>query len=142
VAVLGFYAVPKPDTPDTLDEKYEDPVSGRVTVFGDSSCLDTAGRTERKNCFWLAKEMLGYTSQAILPSFAQEHTRLKDNYVSKRLNEPERIEGNQLFKYSKVLGHLEPVCSQLAFQHVALSENNVATLKWPVRKTYNPPFCN
>ena len=108
-----------------------EPTPGRIAIFGDSSCLDSASRSERKNCFWLAKEMLMYTSQALLPDFAREHASLREDYISKRLKEPTRIDGNQLFKYSKVLREIQPQCSQLTFQHVPITSN--VELKWPVR---------
>jgi hypothetical protein len=61
VAVLGFYSVPTvpslSEGPDTTTMT-TDPKSGRLAVFGDSSCLDAAARMDRRNCFWLLKDIL------------------------------------------------------------------------------------
>lgn len=70
VPVLGFYNPAEPDEKNTEASK-PTPHSGRIAVFGDSSCLDSAARLDRKNCFWLAKDIIMYvffTNHSLLRS--------------------------------------------------------------------------
>lgn len=46
---------------------------------------------------------------------------------------PKRVEGNQLFKYSKVVGQT-PVCHNLDFLQVNVSDY-VPTITWPAKRT-------
>ena len=57
--VLGFLT-PSIPTPQPLADHDGQP--GRIAVFGDSSCLDSAARLDRKNCFWLAKDIILYVT--------------------------------------------------------------------------------
>jgi membrane-bound transcription factor site-1 protease len=59
VPILGLHS------PAHVDKTHEDDDglhAGRIAVFGDSSCLDGAARLDRKNCYWLAKDLLMYAS--------------------------------------------------------------------------------
>ncbi|XP_052827595.1 membrane-bound transcription factor site-1 protease [Octopus bimaculoides] len=78
------------------------PTSGRVAIFGDSNCLDNSHML--KDCFWLLKALLEYTAHKTLPSIFQGYEK-RPSWP--RVNLPERMEGNHLHRYSKVLeGHL------------------------------------
>lgn len=84
--VLGFYN-PK------------EPLSGRIVVYGDSNCLDSAHM--EKDCFWLLDHMLNYTLDASeIPSSLQLSSDPVDQDL---LNIPYRREGNKLHLYSKVI---------------------------------------
>ncbi|KAL4234848.1 Membrane-bound transcription factor site-1 protease [Mactra antiquata] len=78
------------------------PDGGRIAVYGDSNCLDNSHM--QKDCFWMLSALLEYTSHNNLPpAFEnQEQIILKPNPIL-----PERMEGNHLHRYSKVIeGHL------------------------------------
>ncbi|KAK9498135.1 hypothetical protein O3M35_004013 [Rhynocoris fuscipes] len=97
--------------------------SGRVVVYGDSNCIDNSHL--QRDCFWLLDALLDYSTNAHIPSlFLQNQYRL--NSVIHNL--PQRMEGNQLYRYSKVLlNHLEdtgklmirdlPKCPHLIWAH-------------------------
>ncbi|WAR11340.1 MBTP1-like protein, partial [Mya arenaria] len=75
---------------------------GRVALYGDSNCLDNSHM--KKDCFWLLSALLEYTSHNMLaPVF--EDQELVTLPPIKQL--PERMEGNHLHRYSKVIeGHM------------------------------------
>jgi len=73
-----------------------------------------------------------FTSQGILPSYTNGHTPLASDFQSKRMNLPKRSEGNQLQKYSKVLGQT-PFCHNLDFQRFNQSEH-VPSIQWPAKR--------
>lgn len=72
--------------------------SGRIALYGDSNCLDTSHL--QKDCFWLLKAILEYTAHKVLPAnlFMQEPVELPP-----MIELPERMEGNHLHRYSKVI---------------------------------------
>ncbi|XP_045191862.2 membrane-bound transcription factor site-1 protease-like [Mercenaria mercenaria] len=106
VPILGLYQT-------TLN-----PDSGRVVLYGDSNCLDNSHM--QKDCFWMLSAILEYTSHNTLPPVFenQEQVTLPLAPVL-----PERMEGNHLHRYSKVIeGHLGtprarplPVCPNLVW---------------------------
>jgi membrane-bound transcription factor site-1 protease len=132
--VLGFLT-PSIPTPQPLADHDGQP--GRIAVFGDSSCLDSAARLDRKNCFWLAKDIMLFTSQGILPSYTSSHNPLTTDFQSRRMGLPKRSEGNQLAKFSKVVGQ-DVVCQNLDFQRFNQSDN-VPVIRWPTRRTATEP---
>ncbi|KAJ4448499.1 hypothetical protein ANN_10515 [Periplaneta americana] len=72
--------------------------SGRVVVYGDSNCLDNSHL--QKDCFWMLDALLEYTSTGHLPSIFKDH----QSQFTNKINElPQRMEGNHLYRYSKVL---------------------------------------
>jgi hypothetical protein len=81
---------------------------GRIAVFGDSSCLDSAN--QRTPCHWLLAKMLQYTSRGLVDENvfgvgnAVEHLDNAD-FVSDRLVLPSRLPPNEndLRKFSRVL---------------------------------------
>ncbi|XP_071040953.1 membrane-bound transcription factor site-1 protease isoform X2 [Parasteatoda tepidariorum] len=74
--------------------------SGRIVVYGDSNCLDTAHM--QKDCFWLLDALLQYATTKYVPPLFEE---LKSSVVLDAKDLPQRMEGNHLYRYSKVLEH-------------------------------------
>jgi membrane-bound transcription factor site-1 protease len=80
---------------------------GRIAVFGDSSCLDTAH--QQTPCFWLLDKVLQYTTRGLIDenTFGGELVTHLDqaDYVSPQLTPPSRLPyaENDLKKFSRVL---------------------------------------
>lgn len=72
--------------------------SGRIVVYGDSNCLDNSHL--QKDCFWMLDALLEYTSTGHLPSIFKNH---QSEFKQKIVDLPQRMEGNHLYRYSKVL---------------------------------------
>lgn len=96
--------------------------SGRIIVYGDSNCID-ASHLEAA-CYWMLNAMLEYTSTSHLPSvFKDNRQDTWKNVVETEV--PTRMDGNRLYRYSKVLeGNLGesqarplPQCPHLAWAH-------------------------
>ncbi|XP_065570402.1 membrane-bound transcription factor site-1 protease-like isoform X2 [Artemia franciscana] len=79
VAILGFHQVKQ---------------RGKVVLYGDSNCLDSSHM--QKDCFWLLEVILGYVKNGKIP-FTQHEVVIPVHGI------PQRLAGNQLHKYSKVL---------------------------------------
>jgi membrane-bound transcription factor site-1 protease len=77
---------------------------GRVSVFGDSSCMDSSSRQPSKNCIWMLLDLLRWSSQALLPSWAGSLDRINESFAG-RDPLPTRLPGSQLFRFSRVLNH-------------------------------------
>ncbi|KJE95552.1 membrane-bound transcription factor protease [Capsaspora owczarzaki ATCC 30864] len=76
---------------------------GRIVVYGDSNCLDSAH--SEGFCFWLLDMWLEYTGTGLIDSRLMESlTSFPDGYESPlATNSPQRLETSRLQKYSKVL---------------------------------------
>nr|CAD7458320.1 unnamed protein product [Timema tahoe] len=74
--------------------------SGRVAVYGDSNCLDNSHL--QKDCFWMLDALLEYSSMGHLPSIFKDHQAEFENHITEL---PQRMEGNHLYRYSKVLSN-------------------------------------
>ncbi|RWS25436.1 membrane-bound transcription factor site-1 protease-like protein [Leptotrombidium deliense] len=75
---------------------------GRIAVYGDSNCLDTAHL--QKDCFWTLEALLQFTTTGTVPQVFKEENEVDG--TTQHLNDvilPTRMEGNQLYRYSKVL---------------------------------------
>ncbi|XP_037086753.1 LOW QUALITY PROTEIN: membrane-bound transcription factor site-1 protease-like [Pollicipes pollicipes] len=71
---------------------------GRIGLYGDSSCLDSSHM--QKDCFNLLSALLHFTSSGHVPStLTSEHVQP----VTSELVLPERMEGSNLHRHSKVL---------------------------------------
>ncbi|XP_063225096.1 membrane-bound transcription factor site-1 protease-like isoform X2 [Bacillus rossius redtenbacheri] len=101
--------------------------SGRVTVYGDSNCLDNSHL--QRDCFWMLDALLEYTSASHLPSIFKDH---RSQFSSREVDLPQRMEGSHLYRYSKVLAdHMEgrqtrplPPCPRLVWaQPVPLNKS-------------------
>ncbi|KAJ7312035.1 hypothetical protein JRQ81_006366, partial [Phrynocephalus forsythii] len=108
VPILGLYQVPSEG-------------GGRIVLYGDSNCLDDSHR--QKDCFWLLESLLQYTSYGVTqPSFSHSESR-QSPPTGAGYTLPERMEGNHLHRYSKVLeAHLRdpkprslPACPHLSW---------------------------
>lgn len=85
VAILGLYQVPGPQ-------------SGRIVLYGDSNCLDNAHM--EKDCFWLLDLLIDFTANRVLSPVLKD---LSSGPPKHSESVPERMDGNHLHKYSKVL---------------------------------------
>ncbi|CAM6031724.1 unnamed protein product, partial [Sphagnum compactum] len=105
VPILGLYNPQGSDSP-----------VGRLAIYGDSNCLDTAHM--QKDCFWMLEALLQFSTTGRTPSLFQqdiEEDNPKANEVQNSENShkflhelenlPQRMEGNHLYRYSKVLEH-------------------------------------
>ncbi|XP_071958480.1 membrane-bound transcription factor site-1 protease-like isoform X2 [Antedon mediterranea] len=96
----------------------QNPTSGRVVLYGDSNCVDSSHL--QKECFWLLEMLLQYTSFSNLPIDLSDESTIS---LPPSGQLPERMEGNHLHRYSKVLdSHLGepkprplPACPHLAW---------------------------
>nr|XP_039254753.1 membrane-bound transcription factor site-1 protease-like isoform X1 [Styela clava] len=119
---------------------------GRLAIYGDSNCLDTAHKV--KECFWLLDAFLQYTSHGIIsPAFGlgnSQDTSESNKQASRPLppveNDqlPRRMDGNHLFKYSKVLDYQigqpqytdMPFCPQLKMTSTKPLNNSTSLNVW------------
>uniref|UniRef100_A0A8C7Y5H3 Membrane-bound transcription factor site-1 protease n=1 Tax=Oryzias sinensis TaxID=183150 RepID=A0A8C7Y5H3_9TELE len=108
VPILGLYQTPSEG-------------GGRIVLYGDSNCIDDSHR--QKDCFWLLDALLQYTSYSMTPpSLSHSHSRVSPPTGSEHPL-PQRLEGNHLYRYSKVLeAHLGdpkprplPACPHLSW---------------------------
>ncbi|XP_049814659.1 membrane-bound transcription factor site-1 protease isoform X1 [Schistocerca nitens] len=72
--------------------------SGRIVIYGDSNCLDNSHL--EKDCFWMLSALLEFTSTGHLPTVFKER---QTEFRNKATDLPQRMEGNHLHRYSKVL---------------------------------------
>ncbi|XP_075572012.1 membrane-bound transcription factor site-1 protease isoform X2 [Pelecanus crispus] len=108
VPILGLYQVPSEG-------------SGRIVLYGDSNCLDDSHR--QKDCFWLLDSLLQYTSYGVTPPSLSHSENRQRPPSGAGYSLPERMEGNHLHRYSKVLeAHLGdpkprslPACPHLSW---------------------------
>ncbi|XP_030588228.1 membrane-bound transcription factor site-1 protease isoform X2 [Archocentrus centrarchus] len=108
VSILGLYQTPSDG-------------GGRIALYGDSNCIDDSHR--QKDCFWLLDALLQYTSYSMTPpSLSHSHSRVAPPTGAEHPL-PQRLEGNHLYRYSKVLeAHLGdpkprplPACPHLSW---------------------------
>ena len=105
VPILGLY-----------DGKYHsqgNENSGRIVVFGDSTCLDTNNK-RKDDCFWLFKQLLDYTNTGIIGDELKSSLILVDNEIERSMKEdfdknsqPKRrdLVDSQFAQVSHVRGH-------------------------------------
>jgi membrane-bound transcription factor site-1 protease len=74
--------------------------SGRVVVFGDSSCLDDSHQDVP--CYWLLQDMLAFASTGLLPE-SYGKSRLVRPFVSSSFPIPKYPKISQLPTFSKVI---------------------------------------
>ncbi|XP_056009187.1 membrane-bound transcription factor site-1 protease-like isoform X2 [Ostrea edulis] len=96
VPILGLY--------QTMTQ----PSGGRVALYGDSNCLDNSHM--QKDCFWMLSAILEYTAYNNLVQLFSN----QDKVVLPPVDLPNRMEGNHLHRYSKVIeGHLGTARSRI-----------------------------
>ncbi|ELK31434.1 Membrane-bound transcription factor site-1 protease [Myotis davidii] len=88
VPILGLYQIPVEG-------------GGRIVLYGDSNCLDDSHR--QKDCFWLLDALLQYTSYGVTPPSLSHSGNRQRPPSGAGSTPPERMEGNHLHRYSKVL---------------------------------------
>uniref|UniRef100_A0AAY4EWD7 Membrane-bound transcription factor site-1 protease n=1 Tax=Denticeps clupeoides TaxID=299321 RepID=A0AAY4EWD7_9TELE len=108
VPILGLYQTPSEG-------------AGRIALYGDSNCIDDSHR--QKDCFWLLDALLQYTSYSMMPSSLTHSKSRVPPPTATDHPLPQRLEGNHLYRYSKVLeSHLGdhkprplPACPHLSW---------------------------
>lgn len=125
VPVLGLLQVVSPNGENTSRP-------GRLVLYGDSNCLDSSHLD--KPCFWLLDAILEYTSMGHLSKiFSDNNTPHREvNIIPSEL--PERMPGNRLHVYSRVLYADLPACPMPNPLH-PLPLNVTAT---PLASLYRP----
>jgi hypothetical protein len=104
---------------------------GRISVFGDSTCFDSASKHTGMDCLFLMKDILEYSFESKMSPHYSKHTPIIADYVSKRLNRPKRMPGNSLRKFSHVLGRYLPTCQEKEFNILNFSEPPI-DVNWKV----------
>jgi len=103
VPILGFYQTKSTEN------------GGRIVVYGDSNCIDSAHLT--KDCWWLMDAILEYTSMSRLPGvFLEDGQPAAINPTlqsTEMLTLPQRMEGNRLHRFSKVRKKIVKLCLPL-----------------------------
>ena len=83
--------------------------SGRIIVYGDSSCLDAWGNIGTDLCFELLLAMINYVTFGQKPDlFFTGLRRIKYDFFDDTSRLPERLPLDELFKYSntnEIAGH-------------------------------------
>ncbi|CAI8016901.1 Membrane-bound transcription factor site-1 protease [Geodia barretti] len=126
VPILGLYQTPND--------------GGKIAVYGDSNCLDSAHML--RDCFWLLDTLLQHvTSSSSPPSLTfSQHIRTPPTSL------PQRMEGNRLHLYSRVLDpqdsartRLPPPCPHLIWAKPRPINSSVpSNLLMPRNPMYNP----
>jgi membrane-bound transcription factor site-1 protease len=126
VPILGLYQTPND--------------GGKIAVYGDSNCLDSAHM--QRDCFWLLDALLQHvTSSSSPPSLTfSQHIRTPPSSL------PQRMEGNRLHLYSRVLDpqdsartRLPPPCPHLIWAKPRPINSSVpSNLLMPRNPMYNP----
>nr|XP_002122807.1 membrane-bound transcription factor site-1 protease [Ciona intestinalis] len=129
VPILGLHKIPGGN-------------GGKLVVYGDSNCIDDAHLTT--DCYWLMDALLHFITQGILsPALESDKGLKKLKSQFKVAGEfPNRMEGNHLFKYSKVLeAHLGkpiprplPSCSSLEWELPFFINESSPQFMWKPQK--------
>jgi hypothetical protein len=104
------------------------PNSGRISVFGDSSCVDNV--CPEKPCFWFVDMLLRFCSHGVMPPDFQA-SKLGKAYraTDRRIASPRRMVDSTLPLFSQVLPRKElgpPSCLQVDFtQHTHAGSHSV-----------------
>jgi len=99
--------------------------SSKIVVFGDSSCLDDANK--RNPCFWLLKEILQFIERG--PSNLKLQIEKPLEKPMKETSLPTKLEGNDLYKYSKVIGQ-RATCKRMDFKRYNQSNEEIVEIVW------------
>lgn len=80
-----------------------------------------------------------YTGQAIMPSALKDVAPLTQPYRAASLLPAERLEGNLLYRFSKVIGK-EATCPRVEFKapESGESDDSPPVIRWPERKKLPP----
>lgn len=101
VPVLGLYSTTSSFSSSTYISQLN--TSGRIVVFGDSSCLDDS--YNGVSCFWLLENLLEFSMYGKVNSNLELEKDESEEYKSATsVNLPVRLEGTDFHKYSKVVG--------------------------------------
>eukprot|EP01135_Chromosphaera_perkinsii_P002906 Nk52_evm17s230 gene=Nk52_evmTU17s230 len=137
--ILGMYQVKQNNNTSNMTNSS---LPGRIAVFGDSSCLDSAGL--KVDCFWLLHMLLLFSGSAIAhPSLkvSNEHVEAKlagmmyltDAYVDPDFKDVNRLPSTLFHKYSKVIENQNPIIYSKTSKEVCFENKNLK------KKTYSGP---
>ncbi len=109
VPILGLYGAQNSSPDRSSSVSAAKNATGQLAIYGDSNCLDSAHL--QKDCFWMLDALLQFTTTGQTPSFmgnaggggGTERQHLNTSQLKPSPQKPQRMEGNQLFKYSKVI---------------------------------------
>ncbi|KAG1681669.1 Membrane-bound transcription factor site-1 protease [Nymphon striatum] len=105
---------------------------GRIVLYGDSNCLDSSHL--QKDCFWLLDALLQYTAHGVMSPMFRD---LNAGPVIPINQLPKRMEGNRLYRNSKVIENVDnvirtkklPTCPHLVWStHIPLNESAPSNL--------------
>lgn len=89
---------------------------GRMAIFGDSSCLDSAATNANNRCFWLLDLLLQFCIMSKLPDDLLPILSAQvEEYINDDAHFPMRPDDNLMEKYSKVDPALVIVANAPAF---------------------------
>lgn len=121
--IMGLYPHPIEDA----EAGGRNDTRGRIAVFGDSSCLDSANN--REWCLWLLEDFLQYSMRVSFPESLSTFKPLHQAFKTENPL-PQRLEGNDLYKYSKVVGH-SASCKKMTFKRYNQTDE-VVKIVWEV----------
>eukprot|EP01117_Protostelium_nocturnum_P001157 TRINITY_DN1147_c1_g1_i3.p1 TRINITY_DN1147_c1_g1~~TRINITY_DN1147_c1_g1_i3.p1 ORF type:complete len:1066 (-),score=261.97 TRINITY_DN1147_c1_g1_i3:935-4132(-) len=104
VPVIGIYPTATPEMFTKIRKNISESLpKGRIAVFGDSSCLDDAYKGST-SCYWLCGDLIRFAMEGTINErFTWD--RLDKPYIDAEIPQlPLRMEGADLYKYSKVIG--------------------------------------
>uniref|UniRef100_T1JW54 Membrane-bound transcription factor site-1 protease n=2 Tax=Tetranychus urticae TaxID=32264 RepID=T1JW54_TETUR len=126
IPILGLYQTKDSNSEDNAFSNNK----GRIVVYGDSNCLDTAHL--QRDCFWMLEALLQFTTTGNIPNVFlsssspplspssssgvsppssaiatnQQEKKSPDAPIASNNEKlPKRMEGSHLYRYSKVLEH-------------------------------------
>jgi len=119
--VLGLY-------PTKEGMKLGQNSTAKIAVFGDSSCLEDDA-DKRNPCYWMFEKILQFVERGSIDSWLPVGKPLEEPFKSEQSKMPLRLEGNDLFKYSKVIGQTA-TCRRMNFKRYNRTEGEVLEIVW------------
>ncbi|XP_022662431.1 membrane-bound transcription factor site-1 protease-like isoform X2 [Varroa jacobsoni] len=86
-----------------LQTRHNERKAGRLSIYGDSNCLDSAHL--QRECFWLLNAMLQWSTTGQAPPLFSKQDDHRDSMEENEIHStslPQRVKDNQLHKHSKV----------------------------------------
>lgn len=127
VPIAGMF----PTDPQISSQRPNGTFSGKIVVFGDSSCLDDANNRNPNSpgdCFWMLEDFLTFVTHGKISQRLKWDSPLTEDFQSEPLELPRRMEGHDLHKYSKVIGQ-SAVCPWIDFGKTNRTQE-VVKLEW------------
>lgn len=127
VPVLGLFPV-------ASNESQSIPHQGRIALFGDSSCLDDS--YTKVPCFWLIESLLKFVTQNKIEA-PLDSLEILSSELQTSTSLPKRMDGNDLIKYSKVIGK-SATCTKMDFRRYNKTEGETIEIFWEVPQSISP----